>query len=57
MGLENVKHDHIAHIVPQHPGHLFEIAELALRLLRAAPAKVRSFFADPKLAYIRRVYA
>ena len=54
---KNVKHDHIAHIVPQRPGHLFEIAERALRLLHAAPAKVRSFFADPKLAYIRRVYA
>ena len=54
---KNVKHDHIAHIVPQRPGHLFEIAERALRLLRATPAKVRSFFADPKLAYIRRVCA
>lgn len=54
---KNVKHDHIARIVPQHPGHLFEIAERALRLLHAAPAKVRSFFADPKLAYIRRAYA
>src|SRR6266581_3399648 len=54
---KNVKHDHIAHIVPQRPGHLFEIAERALRLLRATPAKVRSFFADPKLAYIHRVYA
>ncbi len=54
---KNVKHDHIAHIVPQRPGHLFEIAEWALRLLHATPAKVRSFFADPKLAYIRRVYA
>ncbi len=29
----------------------------ALRVLRATPAKIRSFFADPKLAYIRRAYA
>jgi len=54
---KNVKHDHVAHIVPQRPGHLFDIAERALRLLRATPEKIRSFFADPKLAYIRRAYA
>ncbi len=34
----------------------FEIADRALRVLRATPAKIRSFFADPKLAYIRRAY-
>ena len=54
---KNVKHDHIARIVPQRPGHLFEIADRALRVLRASPQKIRSFFADPKLAYIRRAYA
>ncbi len=54
---KNVKNDNIARIVPQSPGHLFEIAERALRVLRAAPGKIRSFFADPKLAYIRRAYA
>jgi transposase len=54
---KNVKHDHIARIVPQHPGHLFEIADRALRVLRATPQKIRSFFADPKLSYIRRAYA
>jgi hypothetical protein len=54
---KNVKHDNIARVVPQRPGHLFEIADRALRLLRATPGKIRSFFADPKLAYIRRAYA
>ena len=54
---KNVKSDNIARVVPQRPGHLFEIADRALRVLRATPAKIRSFFADPKLAYIRRTYA
>lgn len=54
---KNVKNDHIARIVPQRPGHLFEIAGRALRILRATPRMIRSFFADPKLAYIRRAYS
>jgi transposase len=54
---KNVKNDNIAKVVPQRQGHLFEIADRALRMLRATPAKIRSFFADPKLAYIRRAYA
>ena len=54
---KNVKSDNIARVVPQRPGHLFEIADRALRVLRATPAKIRSFFADPKLVYIRRAYA
>lgn len=54
---KNVKNDNIAKIVPQGPGHLFEIADRALRVLRASAHKIRSFFADPKLAYIRRAYA
>jgi len=52
-----VKNDHVAREVPQRPGHLFEIARRALRTLHAAPAKIRAFFADPHLAYIRRTYA
>jgi transposase len=51
---KNVKHDTIYHIVPQRPGHLFEIASQALRALWKTPEKIRSFFADPNLAYIRR---
>jgi transposase len=54
---KNVKNDNIAKVVPQRQGHLFEIADRALCMLRATPAKIRSFFADPKLAYIRRAYA
>ena len=51
---KNVKNDQIARVVPTSRDHLFDIAERALRLLRTAPGKIRSFFADPKLAYIRR---
>ena len=36
---------------------LFEIAEKALRMLWGTPAKIRSFFSDPHLAYIRHAYA
>ena len=54
---KNVKNDNVARIVPDRPGHLFEIAERALRMLRNAPEKVRSFFSDPHLAYIRHACA
>jgi transposase len=54
---KNVKHDNINRVIPQRPGHLFEIASQALRTLWRAPEKIRSFFADPNLAYIRRAYA
>lgn len=54
---KNVKNDSIARVVPQRPGHLFEIADRALRMLRATPGKIRSFFADPHLDYIRCAYA
>jgi transposase len=54
---KNVKNDNISRVVPQRSGHLFEIADRALRMLRATPGKIRSFFADPRLAYIRRAYA
>jgi transposase len=54
---KNVKNDNVARTVPDRPGQLFEIAEKALRMLWGSPEKIRSFFADPHLAYIRRVYA
>lgn len=54
---KNVKHDSIYRVVPQHPGHLFEIAGQALRALWRNPGKIRGFFADPNLAYIRRAFA
>ena len=34
-------------------GQPFEMARRALRSLRATPAKIRAFFADPHLAYTR----
>lgn len=54
---KNIKNDSVARIVPNRPGQLFEIAEKALRMLRNAPEKIRSFFSDPHLAYIRRAYS
>lgn len=54
---KNVKNDNVARIVPDRPGQLFEIAEKALRKLWGTPGKIRSFFSDPHLAYIRRAYA
>jgi transposase len=54
---KNVKHDHIYRVVPQEPGQLFTTASKALHSLREAPEKVRGFFSDPNLAYIRRAYA
>jgi transposase len=50
---KNVKHDSIYRVVPQHPGHLFEVASQALRSLWKAPEKIMGFFLDPNLAYIR----
>jgi transposase len=54
---KNVKNDNVARTVPVQPGQLFEIAEKALRMLWGYPKKIRSFFDDPHLAYIRRAYA
>jgi transposase len=54
---KNVKNDNVARIVPDRSGQLFEIAEKAMRMLRNSPEKVRSFFSDPHLAYIRSAYA
>ena len=54
---KNVKNDNVARIVPNRPGQLFEIAEKALRMLWESPKKIRSFFDDPHLAYIRHAYS
>jgi transposase len=53
---KNVKNDNVARIVPEWPGQLFEIAEKALRMLWGSPRKIRGFFSDPRLAYIKRAY-
>lgn len=54
---KNVKHDNIYRIVPQGENHLYLIAIDVLRKLWKAPEKIRGFFADPNLAYIRRACA
>jgi transposase len=54
---KNVKHDNVYRVVPQEPGQLFAVASKALHALRGAPEKIRGFFADPSLAYIRRACA
>ena len=51
---KNVKHDNVYRVVPQEPGQLFMVAGKALRALWEAPEKIRGFFADPSLSYIRR---
>ena len=53
---KNVKHDNISRIVPQYPGHLSEVASQTLKALWKTPEKIKGFFADPDLAYIRRCY-
>lgn len=54
---KNVKNDAVYRVVPQEPGQLFAVASKALRALREAPEKIRGFFADPNLSYIRRACA
>jgi transposase len=54
---KNVKHDSIYRIVPQEPGQLFAVASKALHALWKSREKIRKFFSDPDLAYIRRAYA
>jgi transposase len=52
---KNVKHDRIKPAVPMSKGHLYTLAQDALKRLQNMPQIVRGFFADPHLAYIRRV--
>jgi transposase len=54
---KNVKHDSIYRIVPQKPGQLFAVASKALHELWKSQEKIRGFFADPNLTYIRRTCA
>ena len=54
---KNVKHDNVYRVVPQEPGQLFAVAGKALRTLRETREKIRGFFADPNLTYIRRTCA
>jgi transposase len=50
---KNVKHDNIGRASVKSEGELMEFARVALKRLKEAPGKVRSFFADPALKYIR----
>lgn len=51
---KNVKHDGIGRSAVRSKGEMKAIALSVLRSLQRMPAKVRGFFADPKLAYISR---
>lgn len=50
---KNVKHDNLGRASVKSEGELMEFARAALERLKKAPDKVRSFFADPALKYIR----
>lgn len=49
---KNVKHDNLGRASAKSEGELMEFARAALKHLKEAPGKVRSFFADPALKYI-----
>jgi transposase len=49
---KNVKHDSLGRASAKSEGELMEFARVALKRLKEAPGKVRSFFADPALKYI-----
>jgi transposase len=49
---KNVKHDRIAHKVPQTRDELKAITHGARRRLQQLPDTVRRFFGEPQLAYI-----
>ena len=49
---QNVKHDGVAPAVPKGPEQMRSIITGRLRRLQRLPHIVRSFFADPELAYI-----
>ena len=49
---KNVKHDGIGRSAVRSKGEMKAVALSVLRSLQKMPAKVRGFFADPKLAYI-----
>jgi|SRR6266498_117471 len=48
----NVKSERIARAVPMSQGHLWSLAQDALKRLQQLPEIVRGFFGDPRLAYI-----
>jgi transposase len=50
---KNVKHDNLGRASAKNESELAEFANAALARLKALPDKVRAFFADPALRYIR----
>jgi transposase len=50
---KNVKHDHLGRASAKSEGQLAEFATAALARLKALPEKVRAFFGDSALRYIR----
>lgn len=50
---KNVKHDNLGRASAKSVGDLATFAEAALDRLKNAPEKIRSFFGDPALRYIR----
>ena len=50
---KNVKHDYLGRASAKNEGQLAEFASAALARLKELPEKVRAFFADPALRYIR----
>lgn len=50
---KNVKHDHLGRASVKNEGELAEFASAALARLKELPEKVRAFFGDPALRYIR----
>jgi transposase len=52
---QNVKHDGVAPAVPKGPEQMRSVITGRLRRLQRLPHIVRSFFADPELAYITAV--
>jgi transposase len=54
---KNVKHDNLGRVSARSEGELAQFAEAALAKLKELPDKVKAFFGDPALRYIRESLA
>ena len=50
---KNVKHDNLGRVCAKNETELAQFAEAALTKLKELPNKIRAFFGDPALKYIR----
>ena len=50
---KNVKHDNLGRVCAKNETELAQFAEAALKKLKELPNKIRAFFGDPALKYIR----